>query len=132
MRIEDSLFKYESILKTTGDKSIKPGETVQNHNQIKTSFADLLQQQIKKNELTFSKHAKERLEQRNINLTPADLENLNDAVKKAEEKGVANTLVLTGKGAFIINVNNNVVITAMSGEDMKENVFTQIDGAVII
>ena len=54
------------------------------------------------------------------------------AVKKAEAKGLDNTLILSGKGAFIINVANNIVITAMNNEDMKEAIFTQIDGAVII
>jgi flagellar operon protein len=54
---------------------------------------------------------------------------LSDAVKRAEEKGVRNTLVLMDRNAFIVNVPTGTVITAMSGG--TENVFTQIDGAVI-
>lgn len=96
------------------------------------SFADVMNGKIEENELAFSKHAQQRLCQRDIKLSASDILKINSAVKKAEAKGIDNTLVLSDKGAFIVNVSNNTVITAMSGNDIKENVFTQIDGAVII
>ncbi|MPN53908.1 hypothetical protein SDC9_201577 [bioreactor metagenome] len=70
--------------------------------------------------------------QRDIELSQDDLEKLTCAVSKAGQKGVANTLVLCDKGAFIINVPSQTVITALSGSDVKDNIFTQIDGAVIL
>jgi flagellar operon protein len=65
-------------------------------------------------------------------LSQDDLARLDSAVQKAKTKGVENTLILSEKGAFIINVSSHVVITAMDQKDMKENIFTQIDGAVVI
>ena len=132
MRIEDSLFKYQGVLNTFTDQNLVTNYSDAATKTDKVSFANLLQQKMAASELQFSKHAQQRLEQREIELSGADLEKLDQAVRKAEEKGVDNTLVLTGKEAFIINTKNNVVITVISGDDLKENVFTQIDGAVII
>lgn len=70
--------------------------------------------------------------ERNINLTESQLNRLNEAVKKAESKGVKDTLVLMDQMAFIVSVNNSTVVTAMSGSDIQGNVFTQIDGAVVV
>ena len=61
-----------------------------------------------------------------------NLVRLNEAVKKAESKGVKDTLVLMDQMAFIVSVNNSTVVTAMSGSDIQGNVFTQIDGAVVV
>lgn len=97
------------------------------------SFDKILQKTLKNPEkLTFSKHAQLRMSERNINLTEEHLEKLNEAVKKAEQKGVRDTLVLMDKMAFIVNVSNNTVITAINGDDIDGNVFTQIDGAVVM
>jgi flagellar operon protein len=80
----------------------------------------------------FSKHAAERLQMRNIHLTKDDLNKLNEAVNKAAEKGVKETLIIMGNAAFIANVKNKMIITAAAEENLKNNVFTNIDGAVII
>lgn len=133
MSIEDSIYKYSPILNPLG--SVNPQEknkASSSQNQPTQSFKDVLQKNLETVELNFSKHAQQRLEQRDIELTQEDLQKLNNAVKKAGAKGVENPLILSSKGAFIVNVPNNTVITAMGEEDLKENVFTQIDGAVII
>lgn len=133
MSIEDSIYKYSPILKPLGSANLQEkNKAPSSQNQPTQSFKDVLQKNLKTNELNFSKHAQQRLEQRDIELTQDDLQKLNNAVKKAEAKGVDNTLILTAKGAFIVNVPHNTVITAMGEQDLKENVFTQIDGAVII
>ena len=131
MRLEDSIYRYSSIIKTSLDNTNATNNS-KDALSPKQSFEEILNQKIGTQELTFSKHAVKRLEERDIQLTENDLLKLNEAVKKAEEKGVDNSLILMGKGAFIINVTNNIVITAMNENDMKENVFTQIDGAVIV
>ena len=131
MRLEDSIYRYSSIIKTSLDNTNESNNS-KDALSPKQSFEEILNQKIGTQELTFSKHAVKRLEERGIELTENDLLKLNDAVKKAEEKGVDNSLILMGKGAFIINVTNNIVITAMNENDMKESVFTQIDGAVIV
>lgn len=81
--------------------------------------------------LRFSKHAGNRLEQRNINLSDEQLSRLTEATKKADEKGIKESLMIMDGMAFIVNVKNNTVITAMDQNENSENVFTNIDGAVI-
>ena len=80
----------------------------------------------------FSKHAANRLNDRNIELTDRQLERLNDGTKKAGEKGIRDSLVLVDQLAFIVNTKSNTVITAMDQTEADENIYTNIDGAVII
>lgn len=97
------------------------------------SFDDILRRIEKKgSQLKFSKHAVERMEIRNIKLNKEDLKNIENAVSKAESKGVKEALILLKDTAFIISVKNKTVITTVTQEQLKENVFTNIDGAVII
>ena len=69
---------------------------------------------------------------RNIELTSEQLERLSDGTRKAGEKGIRESLVLVDELAFIVNTGSNTVITAMDQAETKENIFTNIDGAVII
>ena len=94
-------------------------------------------QQVLAQELTgvkFSQHALQRLQTRSIQLGQADLLKLNDAVKKAEQKGAKESLVLMSQNdlALVVSVKNKTVITAMDGKSIKDNVFTNIDSAVIV
>ena len=82
--------------------------------------------------LKFSAHASQRLTDRKITLSPTTLQKVSDAVEKAEAKGIEDTLVLTPEAALIVNVKNRTVITAMDKNSLNGNVFTNIDGAVII
>lgn len=99
-----------------------------------SSFAGMLQEAVRNNSanLTFSKHAMERLGARQIEVSPQLMAKMSDAVDKAGSKGVTDALILNGDTAFIVNVPNRVVITSMNGGEMKENIFTKIDGAVIL
>ena len=65
-------------------------------------------------------------------MTDSLLTDLNQAVAKAQEKGAKDVVVIGKSGAFIVNVPNNIVVTTMSGAEMKENIFTNIDSAVLI
>jgi len=103
------------------------------------SFQEILNQKTEQNnsglesrELKFSKHATNRLADRNIELTKQQLERLVDGTKKASEKGINESLVIVDKLAFIVNVPSNTVITAMDQSQAEDNVYTNIDGAVII
>ena len=82
--------------------------------------------------LKFSAHAAQRLKERKIALDPATMTRLNEAIDKADSKGVQDTLVLTKDAALIVNVKNRTVVTAMDKNNLKGNVFTNIDGAVLI
>lgn len=79
--------------------------------------------------LRFSKHANERLVTRNIQLTGNQMERLENGASRARAKGIQESLVMVDNLAFIVNVQNNTVITAM--DDSADSVFTNIDGAVI-
>lgn len=83
-------------------------------------------------ELRFSKHAANRLADRNLTLSENQLNRLTEGAKKAGEKGIRESLVMVDQLAFIVNVPNNTVITAMDQTQAKENIFTNIDGAVIV
>lgn len=101
-----------------------------NNNNPKTeeeSFEELLLEKLK-----FSKHADERLATRNINLTSEQMDRLNVGMKKASEKGINESLMIMDNLAFIVNVKNNTVITAMDSSNTNERIFTNIDGAVIV
>ena len=82
--------------------------------------------------VTFSKHANERLLSRNINLDEDQIERLNKGVMQAKEKSIKESLVMMDNIAFIVNIKNNTVVTAMDQESNDSNVFTNIDGAVIV
>lgn len=97
------------------------------------SFQDILEQAsgVKK-EVRFSKHASSRLNTRNIELTDGQMERLNEGAKRAQAKGIRDSLVLVDSLAFIVNVPSSTVVTAMEQSEAQENIFTNIDGAVII
>lgn len=95
------------------------------------SFEEILQRTQEDGEVKFSKHAANRLNDRNIELTEEQLERLNDGTKKAGDKGIKESLVLIDELAFIVNTKSNTVITAFVQGETKENIFTNIDGAVI-
>ena len=106
---------------------------------IGADFERLLKEQLDKNSgidknggLQFSKHAKERVAQRGIELTPKLMTDLNNAVDKASKKGAKDIVVFDMLNAFIVNVPNKTVVTTMSGNEMRDNVFTNIDAAVIL
>ncbi|MDE7028356.1 MAG: flagellar protein [Lachnospiraceae bacterium] len=101
------------------------------------SFEEILQKQQGQGTQTveavrFSKHAANRLSDRKIELTDEQLERLNDGTKKAGAKGIRDSLVLVDQLAFIVNTKSNTVITAMDQTEADENIYTNIDGAVII
>lgn len=95
------------------------------------SFQDILSSKEEQtvDNLKFSKHANERLATRNINLSAEQIERLENGTTKAREKGIRESLVMVDDLAFIVNVKNNTVITAVG--DKTDSIFTNIDGAVI-
>ena len=82
--------------------------------------------------LKFSKHAVNRLNDRNISLSAEQSKRLADGVSKAGAKGINESLVLVDSLAFIVNVPNKTVVTAIDQAEAGENIFTNIDGAVIV
>lgn len=100
------------------------------------SFDLLLRQEMDKaletKDVEFSKHAIIRAEERGIDITPDLIDQLRGSMIRAQAKGATNILAMDSEKAFIINVPNGKVITAITQDEMKENVFTNIDGAVFL
>lgn len=97
------------------------------------SFADVLSETLSKSsDVNFSKHAVKRAMEHNIDLNDESISRLNEGVRIAEEKKLEEPLILVGSTAFLVNIPNNTVITAVDSGNMKGNVFTNIDGTVII
>jgi flagellar operon protein len=95
------------------------------------SFAEALQQAGGAQPLQFSKHALDRVQRRGIELDGQTLQRLSEGVSRAAGKGSRDSLVLVDGTAFVVSVSNHTVITAVGSEHMKQNVFTNIDSAVI-
>ena len=96
-------------------------------------FGSILKDTINQSSgLKFSKHAELRLQARNIQLTQAQKDRIGEALNKAQTKGVKDSLVLLDNMAFVVNVKNRTVITAVNSNELRENVFTNIDGAVFV
>ena len=126
---------FTSIQQATS--SIKKGNAAgKNKNISNASFQEIFQQKKSITEavgereaqalVKFSKHADTRLRQRDIQLTDEQISRLNEGAQKASLKGIKESLV------FIVNTENKIVVTAMSQAANDENIYTNIDGAVII
>ncbi len=93
-----------------------------------TSFSEILNQV---QDVRFSNHAQKRLESRQINLDADSVSRLSEAVDRVEKKGSQSSLVLMDDVAFLVNVPQRLVVTAVDAANRGEGVFTQIDSVVL-
>ena len=127
--------KLRNLQISTGNvNTAKAGNAEKAAQQSGGTFAQALSELDARNSAVgFSKHAMKRIESRNIEILDSDmLQRLNDGIEIAAEKGSNETLVLVDKTAFVVSVKNRTVITTMSQEDLKGNIFTNIDSTVIM
>lgn len=115
---------------------IQPGNTVKQSPNVVSrkkestqNFQEILNQQ---NLLKISKHATQRLAQRNIKINEVEWQRITGKVLEAKEKGVQEPLVVTPKTTMIISAKNMTVITVMSREESENQLFTNIDGTIIL
>jgi len=92
------------------------------------SFNAIYQKELEK--LKFSSHAIKRLEERHIKLNDDEMLKINSAVERAENKGSKDSLVMMKSTAFIVNIPNKTIVTAVPIENGTENIFTNIDSVV--
>lgn len=95
-----------------------------------TDFKEVLDDQFK--DLKISGHAAKRLKERNLEMDPLEFLKLKEAVSQLRKKGGNDSLVITGKAAYIIDIKNQTIVTAMDKENMENNVFTKIDSTMVI
>lgn len=82
--------------------------------------------------IKFSGHAQTRLASRQITLSEGDMAKIGEAITKAAAKGARESLVLMDRAALVVSVPNRTVITAVARADLKDNIFTNIDSAVLL
>lgn len=97
----------------------------------KQSFMDHLKQATG-DELKISKHASERLNERNISITDLEWKQISEKVFEAKNKGVKQPLVLLDQAALIVSAKNATVITALDRNEAKQQLFTNIDGTILL
>jgi len=126
----DKISQQLHSIKINNRKSFKSQQNVQVN---KKSFQEVLHQVNQGNrEIKFSKHAVQRMDSRNINLNLSEVERLESALLKAENKGIKEALILMDNKVFIASVKSKTIITTANSEGINDKVFTNIDGAVII
>jgi flagellar operon protein len=95
-----------------------------------SDFKEIFDSKLK--DLKISGHAAKRLKERNLEMDPVEYLKLKEAVSQLKKKGGNDSLVITGKAAYIIDVKNKTIVTAMDKENMENNVFTKIDSTMVI
>lgn len=111
-------------------KTVRPGSEKTAKQIGETPFSQVLDQQSQG--VRFSQHAQERLKARNIVFNADQIQQLEGAVNSVAQKGGKDSLVMMGDAALVVSVKNRTVVTAMDRSQMKGNVFTNIDSAVVI
>ena len=122
-QLQSQYFSQAKQVKQSTDKESLSFQEVLNQTALKSEHA---------NEVKFSKHASNRLAERNIELTDNQMERLQEGTLKAGSKGINESLGIVDQLDFIVNVPNNTVVTAMQQTETDNSVFTNIDGAVIM
>ncbi|MEE4254002.1 MAG: TIGR02530 family flagellar biosynthesis protein [Desulfuromusa sp.] len=95
------------------------------------SFDQLLQNKIDQGGVKFSKHATDRMQSRGINFSSNQMQRLESAVSQVNAKGGRESLVMLDNTALVVSVKNDTVVTVVDRDQLKNNVFTNIDSAVI-
>lgn len=129
-QVQDKYLNGKTPATGKDKKNIPAGEN--SFASVLNKIQDSADNNISTENLRFSKHAINRLSDRNIQLSEDQMQRLNLGKAEAGEKGIKESLILVDQLAFIVNVPNNMVVTAMDQTENKSNVFTNIDGAVIV
>ncbi|HWJ80381.1 MAG TPA: TIGR02530 family flagellar biosynthesis protein [Niallia sp.] len=105
----------------------------QNKSQNISSFSTHFHQSIASlDKLSISKHANERLQQRGIVIDDAKWKTIEEKVSQAKKMGVKESLVLLNDAALIVSAKNNTVITAMDRQEASNQIFTNINGTIVL
>ena len=124
----DSLFIHPQPIQPA---ALKKGTVAAPNANQSVSFKQVLGDQFDRGGVRFSKHATQRMQSRGIQINENALVRLNQAVRMADEKGSRDSLVLLDSAALVVSIKDNTVVTVADKEQLKGNVFTNIDSAII-
>ncbi len=115
----------------------KESGNVRSSNDTKQAeFEELLRNRVKESgpseDIQISKHAVKRLEERNLSIDSGEYLKLKEGMKKLQNKGGKESLIITNNAAYIVDVNKNKIVTAIDKASMSDNVFTNIDSTVFM
>lgn len=120
-----------NVSKLPGAKKVDSGKKAD-----QGEFKKLLESEVnhakKEHGISLSTHAAKRLQERNLQMDSSEYFKLKGAMNSLKQKGGQDALVITDKAAYIVDVSNNKIVTAIDKENMLENVFTKIDSTVIV
>jgi len=126
-------FNLDRLNQVRKKNDINSSSIQKNGNVAGNNFANMLQKQMDQNGMVqFSAHAMRRVEQRGLNVSMENMQRLNNGVAQAQAKGSKNSLILVDQDAFVVNVSNRTVITALDKSQTDGNVFTNIDSVAIM
>ncbi|QQZ11525.1 hypothetical protein I5776_12685 [Heyndrickxia vini] len=108
--------------------------SIRRSNQVQAPFSEHLNHALSQQstKLTISKHASERLMQRGIHIDKGQWDKIGQRVSEAKNKGISESLVIVKNAALIVSAKNETVITAMNLQEASEQIFTNINGAIIV
>jgi flagellar operon protein len=132
-RVDNRYNLSNNIIRHTERLNQGPGEknAVKSEAESGNSFRELLNRRIENN-ISFSKHAHNRAEERKIEIGEGELNKLNDACERASRKGIKDALIVMNDSAFIVNAGSKVIVTVVEKNELKGNIFTNIEGAVFL
>jgi len=113
---------------------LNQGETSEFKSLLDTTLDQSEQSEISQQPkgLHLSTHAMRRLQERNLSLDKEEYAKLQAAIDKLKTKGGQDSLVITGKAAYIVDVPKNTIVTAIDKDSIGENVFTKIDSTILM
>lgn len=124
-----------NVTKTSTQKKVDVSNRLPKEGDV-SEFSKILQKNIEEKPLhggiELSTHAAKRLEERKIDFRGDEYMKVKDAMTKLKEKGSQSSLIVSDKAAYIVDVRNNKLVTAVDKESMSENVFTKIDSTIFI
>ncbi len=131
-------FLIPNVSKVPGQQKVDSSNKIQDgqHGEFKGLLDGQLQKQVdqknKEHGVRLSIHAAKRLQERNLQMDGKEYFKIKDAIGKLKSKGGQDSLIITNQAAYIVDVKNNTIVTAMDRESMRENVFTKIDSTLFV
>ncbi|KZE65875.1 hypothetical protein AWM68_05715 [Fictibacillus phosphorivorans] len=99
--------------------------------EINQSFKSLFNKELT-NQITVSKHAQKRLQDRNITISEFSWNKISEKIVEAGQKGIKDSLVIMKDVTLVVNAPNQTVITALDRNESTSQIFTNINGAIVI